>query len=172
MLLAPVSVGGSTYSPTRRPGAPPCQRRTFLARTSAHSIESSSGLTTPLYEPPPRRPTGGRLLRRARYIATRLVNDFLSIAYDAATLATVAPDAEGLSTIAENGGLSGRIIADLDGAGYASLTSMISAACRVELDAALGRMANAADYIEGQGWEAVVLWVVDVIPPAACGLEL
>lgn len=101
-----------------------------------------------------------------------LVNDFLSIAYDAATLATVAPDAEGLSTVAENGGLTGRIIADLDGADYASLTSTISAERRVELDEALGRMANAADYVEGQGWEAVVRWVVDIIRPAARGIEL
>ena len=60
------------------------------------------------------------------------------------TLATIAPDTEGLTEVAENGGLTGRIIADLAGADFASLTSTIPPERRVELDKALGRMANAA----------------------------
>jgi hypothetical protein len=100
------------------------------------------------------------------------LTDFLSIAYDASTLAAIAPDAEGLYTTAEQKGLTARIIAELDDADFASLTSTISNDARAELDEAFASQSNVNDPVEGEGWDVVVRWVVDIVRPNTRGVDV
>ena len=93
-----------------------------------------------------------------------LVKDLLSVAYDAASLATVDPGAPSLTESAEDGELLDRIESTASRFGMATLVQTIPAERRGDLSDALGRAANAADYMDGSGWESVIPWTIDLFP--------
>lgn len=100
-----------------------------------------------------------------------LVKDLLGVAYDAATLATVDPDVTDLGSIAERGALLELIKATAAAHDRYTLTDLIPSERIADLSDALGRGANAADYIDGSGWEAVVQWAIDLLPSGIRDVE-
>lgn len=93
-----------------------------------------------------------------------LVKDLLAVAYDAASLTSFDREPANLGTSAEAGTLLDRIEAAASNFGLATIVQTIPAERRDDVAEALGRAANAADYIVGSGWEAVVVWTLDLLP--------
>jgi hypothetical protein len=101
-----------------------------------------------------------------------LLKHLLYVMEDASVLAAIGGDARGLTRDAESGLLLERIPAEMREHDRTSLVEAIPESARAEIAERLGSAANAADFIDGQGWDAVIRWGIDIARPSVGDIEL